>query len=200
MKKSEIVQKVQSSIIRFWHERTAKRGVETLLFWSAIYLSLSWSYALIEQIAFPVPLSPVPVILQPLPLFFLSLALGWSGALSFGLYLLQGAIGLPFFAFAHGGLARLMGPTGGYLIGMFVASCFLATTRKYFQRSYPTLLMKIIVANLIVYAFGLAQLSLFISFDRLFLAGFWPFIPGCLIKIVILCSLAKSNKKWLKIV
>jgi biotin transport system substrate-specific component len=70
-----------------------------------------------------IPLGPVPIVLQNLFVLLAGLLLGsrW-GAISIGIYLLVGAIGIPVFAGAKGGIAHFMGPTGGYLFGFLLAS------------------------------------------------------------------------------
>ena len=69
-------------------------------------------------LALPIPVSPVPISLTNLVLYFMVYILGMKGSLmSFGLYLLLGATGLPVFSGFAGGLGKLAGPTGGYLLG-----------------------------------------------------------------------------------
>jgi len=72
-------------------------------------------------IAIPIPIVPVPIVLQNLFVLLAGLLLGsrW-GLASMGLYLLAGSIGLPVFSGGRGGLAHFLGPTGGYLIGFAV--------------------------------------------------------------------------------
>ena len=69
------------------------------------------------------PIGPVPIVLQNLFVLVAGLILGprW-GLTSMGIYLLLGLVGFPVFAGGKGGLAHLMGPTGGYLLG-FLAGC-----------------------------------------------------------------------------
>jgi biotin transport system substrate-specific component len=137
----------------------------------------------------------VPIILQPAPLFFLSATIGWPAVLAFWFYLLNGALGAPFFAFGLGGFARLMGPTGGYLVGMAFAATFLSLTSKFWPTSRVVFLMRIVAALAIMYVAGLFQLSWFIPRARLFQAGFWPFMPGCIIKIGIIMIFFEGYRK-----
>ena len=66
----------------------------------------------------PIPVSPVPISLTNLVLYFMVYILGMKASLmSFCLYLLLGAVGLPVFSGFAGGLGKLAGPTGGYLLG-----------------------------------------------------------------------------------
>ena len=70
-----------------------------------------------------IPIGPVPIVLQNLFVLLSGLLLGsrWAAA-SMGIYLLGGALGLPIFAGGSGGLAKLIGPTGGYLVGFPLAA------------------------------------------------------------------------------
>lgn len=69
-------------------------------------------------IALPVPGIPVPIVLQTFFIYITGLLLGarW-GTVAVAVYLIAGACGLPVFAGGSGGVARLAGPTGGFLVG-----------------------------------------------------------------------------------
>ncbi len=69
-----------------------------------------------------IPIGPVPIVLQNLFILLAGLLLGsrW-GLASVSVYLLTGALGLPVFAGGLGGIGRLVGPTGGYLVGFLPA-------------------------------------------------------------------------------
>ena len=65
-----------------------------------------------------VPIGQIPISLTNLVIYFTVFVLGiWAGTGSYGIYLLLGAVGLPVFSGFAGGLGKLLGPTGGYLIG-----------------------------------------------------------------------------------
>src|SRR5213592_4365721 len=77
------------------------------------------------QVALPLPGTPVPFTLQPLAVLLVGGLLGARfGALSLILYLAMGAAGLPVFTptVPLFGIARLLGPTGGYLLAYPVAA------------------------------------------------------------------------------
>ncbi|MCX6455856.1 MAG: biotin transporter BioY, partial [Actinobacteria bacterium] len=79
--------------------------------------------AAMAQISFPIPGSPVPVTGQTLAVLLLGSAYGASlGFTTFALYLLIGIAGVPVFADGSHGLTKLVGATGGYLVGMLLAS------------------------------------------------------------------------------
>jgi biotin transport system substrate-specific component len=149
--------------------------------------------SLLAQISLPVPGSPVPVTGQTLAVLLIGTTYGARlGLLTFATYLLAGIAGAPIFApsatSANHGIARLTGATGGYLVGMLVASLLLGylADRKAdqkFRTSFPALL----IGDLVIFTFGLAWLhaSLDLTWAATFKAGFTPFILGEALKIAI---------------
>lgn len=146
--------------------------------------------AALAQIAIPVPGSPVPVTGQTLAVYLIGTTYGARlGFATFGTYLLAGIAGAPVFApAATVGLARLTGATGGYLIGMLVATLILGALAdrkadQKFKTSFPAL----ILGSVIVFAFGLIWLnvSLNLTWAQTISAGLTPFIFGEVIKIAI---------------
>ena len=87
--------------------------------------------ALLAQISIPLPFSPVPITGQTFAVFLTGAVLGgrW-GALSMLLYIFLGAIGLPVFHNAQGGLHIVLGPTGGYLWGLCLAATCWGKSRR----------------------------------------------------------------------
>jgi len=144
---------------------------------------------LMAQISIPVPGSPVPVTGQTLGALLLGTAYGASlGFTTFATYLIVGILGAPIFASQGHGLARLTGATGGYLVGMLVASAitgFLAG-RKWDQR-IRTVVPAMIVSDLIIFTFGLIWLHHVVgnTWSWTFSKGFTPFLLGEVIKIAI---------------
>ena len=161
------------------------------LFMFAGYLALSWIFAICSQIIIPLPFNLVPVSLQPMPLLLAALLLGRHSVYAYGLYLAQGAAGLPFFAGMQGGLVRLMGPTGGYLIGFGVAMVFLAGVRLYKPSSVLLTFAKLLLAGVIYFSMGLAQLSWFVPADKVLAYGLFPFIIGDSLKIIFVTMITK---------
>lgn len=149
--------------------------------------------SLLAQISVPVPGSPVPVTGQTLAVLLIGTTYGARlGFLTFATYLLAGIAGAPIFApsatSANHGIDRLVGATGGYLVGMLVASLLLGylADRKAdqkFRTSFPALLL----GDLVIFTFGLAWLhaSLDMTWAATFKAGFTPFILGEALKIAI---------------
>lgn len=157
-------------------------------------LLLSWFYALCSQIIIPLPFNFVPISLQPLPLFFLSLLIGWPAVYAYFLTLFQGALGAPFFSGFQGGMVKLLGPTGGYIIGFAFAIIFLSFVKDYKKHNFFITFSKLLFANFILYFSGLAQLSWFVPSGKLLACGLYPFIFGDLLKM-FLVSFYFSNTK-----
>jgi len=149
--------------------------------------------ALLAQISIPVPGSPVPVTGQTLAVLLIGTTYGARlGVLTFATYLLAGVAGAPIFApsatSANHGIDRLIGATGGYLVGMLAASLVLGylADRKAdqkFRTSFPALLL----GDAIIFTFGLIWLqhTLDLSWSKTIAAGFTPFILGEALKIAI---------------
>ena len=149
--------------------------------------------SLLAQISLPVPGSPVPVTGQTLAVLLIGTTYGARlGLITFASYLLAGIAGAPIFApsatSANHGIERLTGATGGYLVGMLVASLLLGylADRKAdqkFKTSFPALLL----GDLIIFAFGLTWLhaSLDLTWAATIKAGLTPFILGEALKIAI---------------
>lgn len=145
--------------------------------------------ALLAQIALPIPGSPVPVTGQTLGVLLIGSSYGSLLGLSTMLtYLLVGLAGAPVFADGGHGVARLTGATGGYLIGMLVASLVVGALagRRWDQR-LSTALPSMLLGNAIIFSFGLIWLHSFMdkSWGWTISAGFTPFILGEVIKIAI---------------
>ena len=145
--------------------------------------------ALMAQIAVPVPGSPVPVTGQTLGALLLGSAYGASlGFTTFATYLLVGFVGAPVFASGAHGLSRITGATGGYLVGMLLASLITGylAGRKWDQKIF-TVIPTMLIGDVVIFSAGLLWLhhSLHVSWATTLKFGFTPFILGEVIKIAI---------------
>ena len=100
-------------------------------------------------------------------------------------------MGAPFFAWGCGGIARLCGPTGGYLLGMLLAMIFVVVCRERLPR-----LITLCLAGVIVFLCGLTQLSLYLPHSTVLAAGLYPFIVGDMVKILVawVATMSKPNR------
>ena len=145
--------------------------------------------AVMAQISFPIPGSPVPFTGQTLGVLLLGTAYGAGlGFSTIAFYLLMGMAGAPIFSSGTSGIERIAGPTGGYLVGMLLSSLVLGALagRKWDQR-IKTVIPTMIIGNSIIFAIGLLWLHQYTGQTWLwtFEKGFTPFIFGEIIKIAI---------------
>jgi biotin transport system substrate-specific component len=136
------------------------------------------------QVVVPLPFTPVPFTLQPLAVLVVGGVLGARrGAAALALYLAMGLVGLPVFAAGGSGIARLMGPTGGYLLAFPVAAAVagaIAGARPGLVRA----LLACAVGMVVIHVGGTAQLAaLGGDAGAAYRMGFVPFLTGDLLKI-----------------
>ena len=125
-----------------------------------------------------IPFYPVPFTLQTLAVLAVSMALGARLAVAAqATYLLAGAAGLPVFAGFSGGIARLAGPTGGYLLGFLVAAWIVGSLAdRGWDRSGGRAFLACLLGTLAIYALGVAVLSLFVGWNAAWMQGVVPFL------------------------
>jgi biotin transporter BioY len=153
----------------------------------AVIIGVSWLLALSAQYSIQIPLSPVPITGQTLVVLLSSIILGKNRAAgAVGIYLLQGAAGLPFFAGGKSGIGVLLGPTGGYLIG-FLAAAYLVgmLSELRLNRSLWQAATAMIVGNIIIYIFGLVWLVRFVGEFQVLQIGLYPFLIGDALKLCV---------------
>jgi biotin transport system substrate-specific component len=154
------------------------------------------------QVSIPLPFTPVPFTFQPMVVLVGAAALGARlGAASQILYLALGIAGLPVFAASPllpQGVARLMGPTGGYLMAYPIAA-FAAgwLAQRGFDRRYVTAVAAMLIGLAIVFASGVAWLALALPAGRsgwsaALAAGFYPFVVADLVKILMAAAVLPS--------
>jgi biotin transport system substrate-specific component len=135
------------------------------------------------QVAVPVPLSPVPMTLQPLAVLAVGGLLGGaSGVAALTAYLALGALGFPVFAGGAGGALHLVGPTGGYLLAFPVAAGMTGALAS--RGGVLRTLVACALGMVMIHVGGVAQLAV-LGGDpaAAFRVGFVPFVTGDLLKV-----------------
>lgn len=132
-------------------------------------------------------IGPVPITGQTFAVLLAGAFLGSTrGALSQLTYLAIGATGIPFWFAAGGipGITRLLGPTGGYLIG-FVAGAFVTgwLAERGWDRHFWKTALAMLAGNAVIYTFGLSRLACFVPGDSVLKLGLYPFIAGDAVKL-----------------
>ena len=164
---------------------------------------LSGSLLLTLSAKLQIPFYPVPMTLQTLVVLLLGIAFGWRlGFATVVFYLVQGAAGLPVFAGTPEkglGLAYLMGPTGGYLIGFAIAAAITGwMAERGFDRSVAGTAVAMLCGNAVIYTCGLAWLGQFVGYsEKLLEFGITPFILGDLVKIALATVALPVVWRWI---
>ena len=139
-------------------------------------------------LSIPLPFSPVPISLTNFAIFLAIFVLGMkNGTISFIIYLLLGAVGVPVFSSFRGGLQVLAGPTGGYLIGFIFLALIMGFALEHFDRKLVPTIIGMIIGMAVCYAFGTVWLAklLSLSFKEGLMMGVIPYLPGDAAKIII---------------
>ena len=143
---------------------------------------------ILGPLSIPIPVSPVPISLTNFAIYITLYILGMkNGTISCIIYLLLGAVGVPVFSSFSGGLGKLAGPTGGYLIGFI----FLALIQGFLMKAFPgkntAAVIGMILGMAVCYLFGTAWLAIQmgLTFPAALSIGVLPYLPGDGVKIII---------------
>jgi biotin transport system substrate-specific component len=145
--------------------------------------------ALLAQVVVPVAGSPVPITGQTLAVVLTAAALGpYRGVAGQALYLALGAVGLPFYSEASGGVEVLVGATGGYLLGFLPAAFLIGLAARQGQDRRVTRALPLFLAGqLVIFAVGVPWLAVAAGFGpaEALDKGFYPFLFGGVVKAAI---------------
>lgn len=148
---------------------------------------------------FSLPIGPVPISLTNLVIYFSLYLLGWKRAtVSYLVYLFIGLVGLPVFSGFTGGLAKLAGPTGGYIIG-FIPMAILAGVIMEHTENKALHFLGMILGTAICYAFGTAWYCVVMNSPMITALGacVFPFIPGDIVKMLAAVLVCPTIQKRL---
>ena len=164
---------------------TKKKSFTT--FQMALIAVMAAITCILGPLSIPIPISPVPISLTNLAIYLTVCLLGWKfGTISYLIYLLIGIAGLPVFSGFSSGFAKLLGPTGGYLIG-FIPMAIIAGIIIDKCNNRVIQILGMVLGTAICYAFGTAWFC-FQSGNTVSAAlsiCVFPFIPADLVKMVI---------------
>jgi biotin transport system substrate-specific component len=157
------------------------------------------------HIAFPLPFTPVPFILTPLAVLGVGLALGpVAGFFTMLAYLAEGAAGMPAFSpTGFGGVAQLLGPTGGFLMAYPLVAAIAGGLTRLLSRRTSSFLAATIActaATVVLFLGGASWFTLYAhhSLHAVWIGAIAPFLPGEAVKVVaaagIYSTLAKSSR------
>lgn len=138
-----------------------------------------------------IPIGPVPISFTNLAIYLALYLLGWRrGTASYVVYVLIGMAGMPVFSGFTGGLGKLAGPTGGYIVG-FVPMAVIAGLVIDRYRNRGVQLAGMAAGTVVCYAFGTAWFCIQAGATVWAALGMcvFPFIPGDLVKMAVAMGL-----------
>lgn len=143
---------------------------------------------ILGPLSIPLPFSPVPISLTNFAIFLAVFVLGMKDAtISFLIYLLLGAVGVPVFASFSAGLGKLVGPTGGYLFGFIFLALIMGFFMEHFDRKIVPTIVGMVIGMAVCYIFGTVWLAklMSLSFKEALALGVLPYLAGDTAKIII---------------
>ena len=153
-------------------------------------------------------LGPMSIQIGPIPISFTNLVIylavyllgAKKGCISYLIYMLLGAVGLPVFSSYTGGIGKLAGPTGGYLVGFILLALISGIVREKTNRNIIWTFVGMIAGTAVAYAFGtvwfVIQAQCTVGYAISVCVS--PFIPFDLAKIVIAIALGTAVFAGLK--
>jgi len=155
------------------------------------------------QLSFPLPFTPVPFTIQPMIVLVGAAALGSRlGALAQIFYLMLGVAGLPVFAFSPElpqGLARLLGPTGGYLMAYPIAAFVTGLlAERGLDRRYLSSIAAMGVGLSVIFLGGVLWIARAAGIETALATGLYPFIIVDVIKVVAAGVVLPTAWKFLR--
>lgn len=142
---------------------------------------------IVGPLSLPLPVSPVPVTLTNFAIYIAVYVLGpKAGTVSCLIYLCLGAAGLPVFSAFSGGIGKLAGPTGGYLIGFLFLALIQGILMLRFPGKNAAAVTGMILGTAVCYLFGTVWLAgqMHLTFRAALAAGVIPYLPGDAAKII----------------
>lgn len=174
-----------------------KRRIRTLDI--ALISLFSAVIAILSLISIPFA---IPFSMQSLGILFaLALLGGKRGTLSILVYLALGAVGLPIFAGANGGLGVFLGPTGGFLVGWLFAGLCAILIESIVKSARAAKILSLSLALVISYTMGTAWYIVYlgglgeISLWSALIACVLPFVPFDVLKLVLAYKISNKIKK-----
>ncbi len=147
-----------------------------------------------------IPVGPIPVSLTNFAVFLSVYLLGMKdGTISYLVYLLLGAVGLPVFSGYQGGLAKFAGPTGGYLVGFILAALIAGFVMERFNAHTVITIFGMAAAMLAAYLVGTVWFVLQMQCEVWYALTtcVFPFLLLDVVKILIVSILGKAVRNAL---
>lgn len=155
---------------------------------------------ILGPISLPIPVSPVPVSLGFFAVYLTVYILGMKmGSVSVLVYVLLGFVGLPVFTGFSGGIGKVLGPTGGYIIGYLFMAPIIGFFIDRWKTNYVIMVSGMLLGTAVCYLFGTAWLAYQggMSFSAALAAGVIPFIPADIVKLILAVLIGEPVRRSL---
>ncbi len=159
----------------------------------AVVVGASLFVALCARVTIPLPFTPVPLTVQDFGVLLVGLTLGSKrGFAALALYLAEGATGLPVFSpTGPGGIAQILGPTGGYLMVYPLVAALAGFILERGARTFARAAIGGFLAEILLFAGGLAWLYFLThSLAKAAYLGLYWFIAASVIKMMFAAAIA----------
>lgn len=152
-----------------------KIGICVALLCVSSYISIPLPFSLAPITAQTIIINLLAIILLPKEAFFAVFA-----------YILLGACGLPVFSGGTSGIGRILGPTGGYLVGYLIAAVVISYLKGKENCFRRYVLVTVFVGIPIIYICGLVSMGIYLQKDiiTMITVSILPFLPGDLLKCI----------------
>src|SRR5580658_2612970 len=160
---------------------------------AALVVGGSLVVALCARITVPLPFTPVPLTVQNFGVLLVGLLLGSRrGFAALALYLAEGAMGMPVFnPTGPGGIAQLLGPTGGFLLAYPLVAWIAGFIMEHGRKSFARGALAGLLGEIALFAGGLSWLAVLThSVARAFRWGLYWFLFAEVIKVMMAAGLA----------
>ncbi len=178
---------------------------ERALTWAqqaALVVGASIFVALCARVTLPLPFTPVPLTMQNFGVLLVGLMLGRRrGFAALTLYLAEGLAGMPVFnPTGPGGLAQLLGPTGGYLISYPFVAALAGWIMERGPRTFFRAVAAGVLAETLLFASGISWLVVFThSFAKALRFGFYWFVFAEIIKVMLASGITTGSRRVHKV-
>jgi len=159
----------------------------------ALVVGASLFVALCAHITIPLPFTPVPLTVQNFGVLLVGLLLGSRrGFAALALYLAEGAMGMPVFSpVGPGGIAHLLGPTGGFLLAYPLVAWLAGFIMEHGRKTFARAAMGGLLGEVVLFTVGLTWLAVLThSVAQAFRWGLYWFLFAEVIKVMMAAGIA----------
>jgi biotin transport system substrate-specific component len=159
----------------------------------ALVVGASLFVALCAHVAIPLPGTPVPLTVQNFAVLLVGLLLGSRrGFAALALYLAEGAMGMPVFSpLGPGGVAQLLGPTGGFLLAYPLVAWLAGFVMERGRKNFARAAVGGFLADVLLFIGGLSWLAVLThSVAQAFRWGLYWFLFAEVIKVMMAAGIA----------